>query len=113
MKTKLKLKSIVTHIYYSKIIVKNLTDSNLASFCIYNQAIYNTLLNVSDFSRFLSSLCTNGGHCLTALNSYICQCPTGHGGINCEIGRLLLLQMHVGIINMRLSSLVGIPWKHE
>ena len=38
----------------------------------------------------LSSPCHNGGSCMDLFNSYICHCPNGFDGINCENGNYIV-----------------------
>ena len=37
-----------------------------------------------DYSHCFSSPCSNGGNCHAELNSYVCQCPPGFTGTDCE-----------------------------
>jgi hypothetical protein len=33
--------------------------------------------------------CKNGGRCIMGLGTYICECPYGYNGLNCETSKLL------------------------
>lgn len=35
----------------------------------------------------VKQVCHNGGVCVSKWNTYICDCPTGYGGKNCEQGK--------------------------
>ena len=34
-----------------------------------------------------SNPCQNGGTCVDEIQRYECRCPSGWGGVNCELGR--------------------------
>jgi hypothetical protein len=38
----------------------------------------------------VSCTCKNGGRCIMGLGTYICECPYGYTGINCETSKLSL-----------------------
>lgn len=39
-----------------------------------------------------SSPCQRGAECIDGDNKYICDCPVGYEGTNCEIGTFLLFR---------------------
>ena len=41
----------------------------------------------SDNRECNSNPCRNGGICRDQIRSYVCECPLGYGGINCEISK--------------------------
>ncbi len=43
----------------------------------------------------MSNPCLNGGTCVDRLGKYICACPVGYEGLNCDIGKSLYLYCHV------------------
>ncbi len=41
----------------------------------------------SDINECASNPCQNGGVCMDGINRYVCQCPPGFGGPNCDVGK--------------------------
>ena len=41
--------------------------------------------------------CKNGGQCIMGLGTYICQCPYGYNGVNCETSTLLLIITYIRV----------------
>ncbi|CAF4370459.1 unnamed protein product [Rotaria magnacalcarata] len=42
------------------------------------------------YSFTVGCTCKNGGRCIMGLGTYICECPYGYNGVNCETRKLLL-----------------------
>ena len=46
----------------------------------------------SDIDECASDPCSNGGTCSDLVNKFVCNCPSGYGGVRCEAGRLKILK---------------------
>ena len=52
----------------------------------------------SDLNECTSAPCQNGAACVDLINKYVCNCPFGFSGINCETGkRVSLFTMKISI----------------
>uniref|UniRef100_A0A3B3SMM6 Coagulation factor IX n=1 Tax=Paramormyrops kingsleyae TaxID=1676925 RepID=A0A3B3SMM6_9TELE len=61
---------------------------------------------VGDGDQCLSSPCQNGAECKDAISSYICWCPVGFSGKNCEIG-----EVSFGKLTTNHSATNNVTWK--
>ena len=49
--------------------------------------------------------CLNGATCTDLTNAYVCQCPSGYSGANCEIGEYFpLLQIPTGSFKGKITQ---------
>ncbi len=49
----------------------------------------------SDIEECASDPCQNGATCFEGIDSYLCQCPDGYEGTNCETGMLRKLSQFI------------------
>ena len=49
----------------------------------------NELINffIADINECAGSPCANGGTCHDQVGHFVCECPAGYEGTNCEIGK--------------------------
>lgn len=65
------------------------------TYCKKNINIYNLIKKKTFIVLFVLAFsvgctCKNGGKCIMGLGTYICECPYGYNGVNCETRKLLL-----------------------
>jgi len=47
------------------------------------------------------SPCQNGGSCIDAVNAYVCRCPAGYSGVNCQLSQSPRDTRHISIAMFR------------
>lgn len=49
--------------------------------------IFSNIKIVAILGSNIGCSCKNGGRCLMGLGSFICECPYGYNGMNCETSK--------------------------
>ena len=102
--------------YLQNSIMYNNTSNRLwASWKIRILQIINSNNFSSDIDECASSPCQNGGTCLDEVNMYVCSCPSGFNGTNCETGeflqsRVFSISLNVYLISDFIDGAVTLTW---
>ena len=54
------------------------------------QENFTFVLDDSFLAFSVGCTCKNGGRCMMGLGTYICECPYGYNGLNCETSEFLV-----------------------
>lgn len=52
---------------------------------------YSFFFCISDINECASDPCQHGGDCSNLIDAFLCHCPLGYTGINCQIGTVIVI----------------------